>query len=225
LAAIPKAPELPLPSDPRWRAVRARDASADGTFVFAVRTTGIYCRPSCRARAALARNIIFFPNGTAAAAAGFRPCRRCQPDHAGPRPQAAWIVAACRRIECATDSAEAAPTLATRAAAAGLSTSHFQRRFQAATGLSPKAYATAHRARRLRAQLAERGVSVTDAIYAAGFQASSRFYAGATARLGMTPSVWRQGGEGVEIRFALGQTTLGALLVACSPRGVCAIAL
>ncbi|ABL72303.1 bifunctional DNA-binding transcriptional regulator/O6-methylguanine-DNA methyltransferase Ada [Paracoccus denitrificans] len=212
---------IPTESDPRWQRVLARDAAADGSFVYAVRTTGVYCRPSCPSRRAKPQNVTLYASPDQAEAAGFRPCRRCNPRGASAaEANAALVAAACRLIE----QAETPPTLQALAEAAGLSPFHFHRQFKAIIGLTPRAYAAAHRAGRLRARLAQ-GASVTGAIYEAGFNSSSRFYEGADGMLGMTPSAWRKGGAGAEIRFALGQCALGAILVAQSRRGICAIAL
>lgn len=218
------APE-PLSSDqdPRWSQVLGRDASADGAFVYAVATTGVYCRPSCPSRRANPRNVRFFKDPAAAQAAGFRPCLRCQPLGPSPVERSTTIIAeACRRIE----AADAPPKLDGLAAAAGMSPWHFHRRFKAVTGLTPRAYAVAHQARRVRAELgsAESG-GVTEAIYGAGFSSSSRFYERSDGMLGMTPTQFRRGGKDTEIRFAVGQCSLGAILVALSPRGICAISL
>ncbi|MFC3532899.1 bifunctional DNA-binding transcriptional regulator/O6-methylguanine-DNA methyltransferase Ada [Vogesella facilis] len=208
-------------SDPRWQAVLARDAGADGQFVYAVQSTGIFCRPSCPSRHARPENVRFYPDAAAASAAGYRPCRRCRPEAESPaQQQAALIARLCRQIE----DAEQAPTLAALAASAGLSPYHLQRVFKAATGLSPKAYASAHRAARLRQSL-QATPSVTEAIYQAGYNASSRFYEQSAALLGMTPSAWRAGGKAQHIHFAIAQCSLGALLVAQSERGICAILL
>jgi AraC family transcriptional regulator of adaptative response/methylated-DNA-[protein]-cysteine methyltransferase len=205
--------------DPRWRAVCTRDRAADGTFVYAVRTTGVYCRPSCASRPARPENVAFFDTPAAAAQAGFRACRRCQPD--GEATATVDVVArACRLIE----SAETAPTLAALAAAVGLSPFHLHRRFKAATGVTPREYAAAHRARRVRGALAS-GARVTDALYDAGYGSSARFYEQADAVLGMTPSRFRAGGAQTTIRFALGDCSLGAILVAATDLGVCAILL
>ncbi|WP_018001330.1 bifunctional DNA-binding transcriptional regulator/O6-methylguanine-DNA methyltransferase Ada [Paracoccus sp. N5] len=212
---------LATAKDPRWQRVLARDAGADGRFVYAVRTTGVYCRPSCPARRAKPENVGFFPDPAAAEAAGFRPCRRCNPRGAGlAEANAALVTAACRLIE----AAETPPSLDALAEAAGLSRFHFHRLFKAQTGLTPREYAGAHRAGRLRARL-EDGDSVTGALYEAGFNSNSRFYETAGALLGMAPSAYRKGGAGAEIRFALAQCALGALLVAQSRQGICAIAL
>lgn len=207
--------------DPRWRQVLDRDPGADGQFWYSVRTTGVYCRPSCGARHALPENVAFHASQEEARAAGFRPCRRCRPDQTGRGAgHAERITAACRTIE----TAEAMPTLDALAAVAGLSPSHFHRLFKAATGLTPRAYAQACRARRLRHGLTAED-SVTAAIFAAGYGSSSRFYEESDRVLGMSPRAFRQGGADQAIRFAIGQCALGAALVACSDRGICAISL
>ena len=208
-------------ADPRWAAVQARDAGADGRFVYSVSTTGVYCRPSCPSRRARPEHVRFHDTVADAQQAGFRSCRRCLPD-GPPRAelQAQLVAAVIRHIE----QADAPPSLDDLARQAGVSPGHLHRMFKAQTGLTPRAYAQALRARRLREQL-DGGVSVTDAIYAAGYGSNGRFYEGADAVLGMTPTAWRRGGADVEIRFAVGQTSLGAMLVARSLRGICAIAL
>lgn len=207
--------------DPRWAQLRARDRAADGQFVYSVRTTGVYCRPSCPARPARPENIRFHATPAEAEAAGFRACRRCQPDQPPlAERHAATIAALCRRIE----TAPTMPTLAALATQAGLSPHHLHRLFRQVTGLTPRAYAQAQRAQQVRSALA-RSATVTEAIYDAGYQASSRFYSEAGAVLGMTPSAFRAGGAATEIRFAIGQCSLGAILVAASARGVCAILL
>jgi AraC family transcriptional regulator of adaptative response/methylated-DNA-[protein]-cysteine methyltransferase len=207
--------------DPRWAAVLARDPSADGQFYYSVKTTGVYCRPSCPARIPNRKNVRFHTTRTEAEQAGFRPCRRCKPDQPAPaEQQAAKITAICRRIE----TSDSLPTLAELAEQAGMSPYHFHRTFKAVTGLTPRGYAAAHRARRLRSEL-ERGGSVTEAIYGAGYNSSGRFYEESARVLGMTPSRYRAGGADTEIRFALGLCSLGSILVAMSPRGVCAISL
>jgi AraC family transcriptional regulator of adaptative response/methylated-DNA-[protein]-cysteine methyltransferase len=214
-------PALPIELDPRWAQVVARDGAADGTFWYSVATTGVYCRPSCGARTANPRNVRFHATPAAAEQAGFRPCKRCKPDQPPREARHATLVAdACRSIEQAPEP----PALATLAAAAGLSPSHFHRVFRAVTGVTPNAYAAARRTRRIRAQLT-RSNTVTDAIYEAGFHASSRFYEKSDHMLGMTPSTFRAGGADTTIRFAVGACSLGAILVASSPRGVCAILL
>ncbi|CAJ0899724.1 Bifunctional transcriptional activator/DNA repair enzyme Ada [Ralstonia sp. LMG 32965] len=205
--------------DPRWARVLARDASADGQFVYAVKTTGVYCQPSSPSRLPRPENVEFFDTPADAEAAGYRPSRRAGPDQTTVRAQQAALVAqACRRIE----AADTPPTLDALAQDAGLSPYHFHRLFKSVTGLTPKAYADAHRARKLRAQLG-RGSSVTEAIYDAGFNASSRFYEASDNVLGMTASRYRAGGVQTTIRFAVGECSLGSILVAQSDRGICAI--
>ncbi len=211
----------PLPrtsaDDARWRAVERRDPAAD--FVYSVRTTGVYCRPSCAARRPRRENVAFHATCADAERAGFRPCKRCRPNEAPlAERQAAAVANACRLIE----AAEEMPSLDALAQAAGLSRFHFHRVFKAATGVTPKAYADARRGRRVRAELAERD-TVTEAIYGAGFNSNGRFYAAASDLLGMTPKEFRGGGSGRAIRFAVGECSLGAILVAATDRGVCAI--
>jgi len=210
--------------DPRWRAILARDAAADGHFVYSVRTTGIYCRPSCGSRRARPENVGFHTNPTAAERAGFRACLRCLPRGAslGQR-HAAAVTKACRLIE----RAESLPLLQALARHVGLSAWHFHRVFKAHTGVTPRAYAVAQRDRRLREALQRAGGAgrVTDAIYDAGFNSSARAYDAAAGRLGMTPSAYRAGGSSARIRFAMGACSLGAILVASSERGLCAILL
>ncbi len=206
--------------DARLAAVRRRDPAADGRFVYSVATTGVYCRPSCAARPALRQNIAFHADGAEARIAGFRPCKRCRPDEPPlAERHAAAVASACRAI----DAADETPPLAVLAAAAGMSAYHFHRVFKAATGVTPKAYANARRAERLRAGL-DRGERVTDAIYDAGYGSSSRFYERSAERLGMTPRAFRDGGRDTELRFAVAQCSLGALIVAASDRGIAAIA-
>jgi AraC family transcriptional regulator of adaptative response/methylated-DNA-[protein]-cysteine methyltransferase len=201
--------------------VQQRDRRADGVFYYSVRSTGVYCRPSCAARQARRENVRFHASPADAERAGFRPCKRCRPERQDAADAHAQAVArACRLIE----TAEEMPTLAALAGAAGLSRFHFHRVFKTITGLTPKGYAAAHRAQRVRAELA-RSKSVTDAIYDAGFNSSGRFYASASALLGMTPSDFRAGGESAVIRFAVGECSLGSILVAATERGVCSILL
>lgn len=208
-------------ADPRWAAVLARDSGADGRFVYSVGTTGVYCRPSCGARAPRPENVRFHPTSADAERAGFRPCKRCRPDQPPLAERHAALVAAlCRQIE----TAETAPSLEALAQSAQMSIYHLHRLFKAVTGVTPKAYAAAHRARKVREELGRRA-SVTEAIYAAGYGSSGRFYAESDRRLGMTPRSYRAGGADTTIRFAVGECSLGAVLVAASPRGVCAILL
>ena len=208
-------------ADPRWAAVQTRDTAADGRFFYSVRTTGVYCRPSCGARPARPENVAFHASTAEAEAAGFRPCQRCKPDQPSlAQRQQRMVDRLCQWI----DAADPAPSLDALAAEAGMSPHHLHRVFKAITGLTPRDYAAARRAERMRAQLGD-ATTITEAIYAAGFNANSRFYESADAMLGMTPSQYRAGGADTEIRFAIGQCTLGAILVARSPRGVCAISL
>jgi AraC family transcriptional regulator, regulatory protein of adaptative response / methylated-DNA-[protein]-cysteine methyltransferase len=210
----------PLQQDPRWRAVVARERAADGKFVYCVKTTGIYCRPSCPARRAKRDNISFAASSVAAERAGFRPCKRCRPDRIGHADaQAAIITKICRIIE----TADPAPSLASLADMAGMSRFHFHRLFKAAVGVTPKAYAQAQRKARLHAELKRPNASVTAAFYNAGFNSSGRFYENSNALLGMGPKDYRAGGANKTIRFAIAKCTLGRLLVASSDRGVCAI--
>ncbi|WP_437595093.1 bifunctional DNA-binding transcriptional regulator/O6-methylguanine-DNA methyltransferase Ada [Sorangium sp. So ce1000] len=208
-------------SDPRWAALIARDASADGKFFYSVKTTGVYCRPSCGARPARPENVGFHPTAAAAERAGFRPCLRCKPDQPPlAERQAAQVAELCRLIE----SSEEVPSLEELARHAGLSVFHTHRVFKAVTGVTPKAYAAAHRARRVRAELGKNG-TVTQAIYAAGYSSGGRFYEQSNEVLGMTPTMYRAGGARMEIRFAIGECSLGSILVAATARGVCAILL
>jgi AraC family transcriptional regulator of adaptative response/methylated-DNA-[protein]-cysteine methyltransferase len=205
----------------RWEAVCRRDPAADGAFVYSVATTGVYCRPSCAARLPRRHNVAFHESPAEAERAGFRPCKRCRPHETGLGSGPARAVAkACRLIE----TAEEMPSLKTLATAAGMSRFHFHRTFRQIVGLTPRAYAEGRRGARLRDELDCRA-TVTEAIYGAGFNSSGRFYAASSGLLGMTPTAWRTGGNGVEIRFAVGQCWLGAVLVAATDRGVCAIAL
>lgn len=206
--------------DDRLAAVRRRDRSQDGAFFYGVRTTGVYCRPSCAARPARRENISFHPSCADAERAGFRACKRCRPNEAGQDArQAETVRRACRLI----DAAEDAPALAAIARQVGVSPFHFHRMFKQATGVTPKAYAAARRAARVQDGLGT-AESVTHAIYEAGFNAPSRFYEEAPDRLGMTPGAYRKGGAGAVIRFAVGQCSLGAILVAATGKGICAIA-
>jgi AraC family transcriptional regulator of adaptative response/methylated-DNA-[protein]-cysteine methyltransferase len=205
--------------DPRWHRVSARDPSADGEFVYSVATTGVYCRPSCPSRLANPKNVRFHANAAEAASAGFRACKRCRPDQPSSADvQAALVAAACRTIEQSLEGV----TLKSLAAAAGLSPFHFHRMFKAHAGVTPKAYAMARRTNRVRNEL-ERSTTVTEAIYDAGFNSNGRFYDTSDKMLGMTPGDFRAGGSNAAIRFAVGDCSLGSILVAQSDKGVCAI--
>jgi AraC family transcriptional regulator, regulatory protein of adaptative response / methylated-DNA-[protein]-cysteine methyltransferase len=207
------------PDDARWDAIVSKDKRADGQFYFSVRTTGVYCRPSCPARLARRENVAFHLSREAAEAAGFRACKRCRPREASQSERdAALIARACSLIE----KSDQPLRLATLAAASGLSPFHFHRVFKAATGVTPKAYADAHRADRVRKALPS-SRTITDAIYDAGFNSNGRFYASSAQVLGMTPGRYRAGGERVQIRFAIGECSLGSILVAATDKGVCAI--
>ena len=206
----------------RWRAVQARDPRFDGAFVFGVRSTGIYCRPTCPARRPLRRNVVFFPVAEAAEGAGFRSCRRCRPREASPRDrEAARVRTVCRRIEASADS-----TLSLKALSAevGWGPHHLQRTFKRIVGVSPRQYADAVRLRSLRERL-RKGDPVTTAIYDAGYGSSSRVYERAPARLGMTPATYRRGGRGMSIGYTVTTSPLGRLLVAATERGVAAVSL
>jgi AraC family transcriptional regulator of adaptative response/methylated-DNA-[protein]-cysteine methyltransferase len=225
MTATPTKTRQPSPSslaeDPRWARIIARDKTADGQLWYSVSTTGVYCRPSCPSRIANPSNVQLHDSLESAKATGFRPCRRCNPDGASIDAQNTALVAkACRIIE----ESEEEPSLEELAQAIGRSPSYFHRVFKAATGLTPKQYAAGHRAKKVRQELAS-GHTVTEAIYDAGFNSSGRFYEKSTDMLGMTPSRYRAGGTDEEIRFAVGQTSLGAILVASSQKGVAAILL
>ncbi|MEO6602982.1 MAG: methylated-DNA--[protein]-cysteine S-methyltransferase [Polyangiaceae bacterium] len=203
-----------LNSETCWAAFDTRDRLSDGLFVGAVRTTGIYCKPSCPARHPKRENVEFFTAPEEARAAGYRACLRCRPDEVG-RDRAA-VAKAVQLIEAAEEPLR----LAELAAAVGYAPHHFQRLFTRDTGVSPSAYARALRARRAQTHL-EKDKPVTDAIYDAGYSAPSRFYADAGSRLGMTPSAWRDGGRGETIRFVVADSPLGPLLIAATGKGIC----
>lgn len=208
-------------ADPRWKAVLARDAAADGRFYYSVKTTGVYCRPSCGARRPKPENVAFHPSRAAAEKAGFRACKRCKPDTVSVEEKnATRIERACRII----DAAENAPTLEWLAKKVGMSPYHFHRQFKQLTGMTPKVYATAQREQRLRAGL-RKSRSVTEAVLNAGYNTPARFYEKSKSALGMKASDYRAGGINARIRFALGKCSLGAILVAQSEKGLCAISL
>jgi AraC family transcriptional regulator of adaptative response/methylated-DNA-[protein]-cysteine methyltransferase len=212
---------MDMQTEQHFASIIARDPRADAAFFYAVKTTGVYCRPSCAARPPRPENVSFFVTGAEAQAAGYRPCKRCKPDQP-PRAEreADAVASACRIIE----SAEEPPALAALAAAAGLSPFHFHRMFKAVTGVTPKAYAAQHRDTRVKTAL-RTGSSVTEAIYDAGYNSSGRFYAGATSRLGMGAKVFRAGGAGEVICSALAPCAFGFVLVAATQKGICAISL
>lgn len=214
----------PAESNPRWAQVLQRDRDADGRFVYAVTTTGVFCRPSCPSRRPRIENTRFFDVPAQAVAAGFRPCRRCQPLRTGIADPSALhadhIAMACRRLE----SEEPQPDLQTLADAAGMSPGHFQRTFKRLLGVSPKRYADTQRARRLGRHL-QSGMNVTDAVYEAGYGSASRAYQAAQAHLGMTPGSYANKGAGESIRYACAPCSLGQVLVAGTEKGICAIEL
>jgi AraC family transcriptional regulator of adaptative response/methylated-DNA-[protein]-cysteine methyltransferase len=204
----------------RWRAVTRRDAAADGAFVYAVKTTGVFCRPTCPSRRPKPGNVLFFDGADAAARAGFRACRRCHPERAAsPRDDTTnRIRAAIRAIE----AADSPPTLAALAAAAGLSRFHFQRVFRRTVGVSPREYYAARRRDRLQRALGA-GESVDAAVYGAGYGSPSRVYEHARSLLGMSPAAYRSGAAGERIGHAFARSSLGWVGIAATARGVCAI--
>ena len=207
--------------DERWAAVANRNHAAVGEFVYCVTTTGVYCRPGCAARRPRRENVRFHASCEDAEAAGFRPCRRCRPNEPSlAERHARSVAAACRLVE----TAEEPPDLDSLAQAAGMSRFHFHRVFKAVTGFTPRAYAAARRADRTRKAL-RTSRTVTEAIYDSGFNSSGRFYAASPEMLGMAPAVFRGGGAGETIRFAVGECSLGSILVAATAKGVCAILL
>ncbi len=197
-----------------WAAFSARNRAFDGMFVGAVKTTGIYCKPSCPARHPLPHNVEYFADGEGARAAGYRACLRCKPDEVGRDREA--VTRAVALIE----ANEAMPVLDRLAAQVGYAPHHFHRLFKRDLGVTPIAYARALRARRAETKLRETG-TVTKAIYDAGYESPSRFYADASDRLGMTPSAWKKGGAGVTIRYAIVDTILGSMLLAATDKGIC----
>jgi AraC family transcriptional regulator of adaptative response/methylated-DNA-[protein]-cysteine methyltransferase len=213
-------PEAPFdPDSPRWQAVLARDpAPACGPFLYAVTTQGVFCRPGCPSRAPLRRNTRFFADAAGAEAAGFRACKRCDPKGDRAALHAAAVAAACAMIE----GAETMPSLADLAARAGYARHHFLRLFRDVTGVTPRSYAEAVRARRLQAALAA-GDRVAEAVAGAGFGSESRVYEDTSRHLGMTPGAARRGGAGEVIRFAHATSAMGPLLVGATEAGVCFI--
>lgn len=208
-------------TEKRWSAVLEHKKDADGRFVYAVKTTGIFCRPSCSARRPKQKNVEFYEDAQSAVLAGFRPCLRCEPDQASEAERNAEIVAdLCRFIENSAES----PTLHQLALRAGFSTSHTHRLFKRVTGITPAGYAAAHRESLLRNGL-QSDLAVTDAMYRAGYGSTSHFYEDTRKVLGMKPSQYRKGGFGLKIKFAVGECSLGSVLVAATEHGVCSISL
>ncbi|WP_284960364.1 bifunctional DNA-binding transcriptional regulator/O6-methylguanine-DNA methyltransferase Ada [Citrobacter portucalensis] len=211
---------LCITDDDRWQSVVDRDVDADGQFVFAVQTTGIFCRPSCRAKHALRKNVRFYADAQQAQDAGFRPCKRCQPDKdSAQQHRLDKIARACQLLE-----QESPLTLDELAQQVAMSPYHLHRLFKATTGMTPKVWQQSWRARRLRDALAK-GVPVTQAILNAGFPDSSSYYRKADEALGMTAKQFRKGGDNVSVRYTLADCALGRCLVAESERGICAILL
>lgn len=203
----------------RWQAFSSRDNQADGQFFIGVKTTGIFCRVLCPARLPKRENILFYDTWQEAAAAGFRACKRCHPTELEPEtPHRSAIIRACKIL----DSAENQPTLVTLAKTAGLSSFHFQRVFKGIVGVTPKQYYMEKRSSRIRQNLQQTN-RVTDAIYDAGFGSSARFYSQASDTLGMKPSDFQKGGDGMEISFAISPSYLGLVLVAATATGICLI--
>ncbi len=206
--------------DDRWHAVVARDKSRDGVFVYGVRSTGVYCRPSCASRLPRYSQVVFFPVPELAEQAGFRPCKRCQPNlHPAPDPQLEIVRRICQQIERAS---EGRPTLAWLGRSVGISPYHLQKLFKRIVGITPHQYAGAHRLGTLKDRLKD-GWTVTDALYDAGYGSSSRLYEKSSAQLGMTPATYRRGGAGLAIRYAIADSHVGYVLAAATERGVCAI--
>jgi AraC family transcriptional regulator of adaptative response/methylated-DNA-[protein]-cysteine methyltransferase len=206
----------------RWQAVLARDAGSDGSFVYGVRSTGVYCRPSCPARRPRREQVVFFPAAEMAEAAGFRACRRCRPHEVASRdPDLRLVQQACRYIET---SAEEPLKLATLGARFNVNPRRLQRAFTRLVGVSPRQYGEAVRLGRFKARV-KSGEAVTQAVYEAGYGSSSRLYEKAGIQLGMTPGTYRRGGEGMEIRYTIVACPLGRLLMAATERGICAVSL
>lgn len=219
---MPSAEQAAPPADDRWRAVLARDRAQDGTFVYAVRSTGVYCRPSCPSRRPRRDRVKFFVLPEAAEHAGYRACLRCRPrELAAADPVLQRLRTVCRFIEA---NLEETLTLERLAAEAGLGPHHLQRTFKAALGISPRDYAEALRLRELRRRL-RRGDPVSDAGYAAGYGSSRALYERAPSQLGMTPAAFRKGGQGLSISFAVADSSLGKILVAATERGICRVGL
>lgn len=210
-----------IKTDSRWRAIEHRDTKADGSFFYSVRTTGVYCYPSCPARLPRPENVAFHSTPEAAEAAGFRPCKRCKPREAPrERRRAALVESLCRMIEASEEEL----SLQQLADGVNLSPSYVQRTFKAVSGISPKQYWIARRREKMQSTLRDAS-TVTEAVYAAGFGSAARFYDESTSVLGMTPRNYRAGGSGKTITFAIASTSLGAVLVAATDRGVCSILL
>src|SRR5271166_5763130 len=206
-------------SDRRWQAVLDRDGSHDGTFVFGVSSTGIFCRPSCPAKRPRRENVRFFEHATAAEQAGYRACLRCRPKAVDGNPQSALVRALCRYIE---QNIEDRLTLGLLAAKFRRSAFHLQRMFKSVLGVSPKAYIDACRLRQVKQNL-QAGHDVTTSLYAAGYGSSSRLYERTASQLGMTPEKYRRGAMAAVVRFTIAPSPLGKMLIAATDKGICAI--
>jgi AraC family transcriptional regulator of adaptative response/methylated-DNA-[protein]-cysteine methyltransferase len=209
-------PQPYVTDDARWKAVLARDASADGAFYYAVHPTGIYCRPTCPSRRPLRTHIVFFEDIDSAERGNFRPCLRCRPKEVSPQQR---VVAHILQL---LDTVEVPPSLAELSETVGLSSSHLQRVFKRATGLSPKQYAAAQRLQRFKTGL-KQGGSVTGAMYDAGYGSSRALYEKANQQLGMAPGAYKRGGKAEQIAYALTDSPIGRMLVAGTTRGICAV--
>ena len=205
-----------------WRVVSERDARFDGAMVYGVRSTGVFCKPSCPSRRPRREQVLFFATFKAAERAGFRACLRCQPQILSKtHPQIKMVLRACRLIE---EAMEESPSLAALGAERGISPHHLQRTFKSIMGITPRRYRAAHRLKHFKEQI-KKGETVTNAIYEAGYGSSSRLYEKSGADLGMTPAIYRRGGQGMKINYSMTECPLGRLLVARTERGVCAVTL
>jgi AraC family transcriptional regulator, regulatory protein of adaptative response / methylated-DNA-[protein]-cysteine methyltransferase len=211
--------EMNATSERRWLAVAKRDSSLDGTFVFGVSSTGVFCRPSCPARRPRRENVRFFDNATAAERAGYRACLRCRPKAVDGNPQSALVRGVCRYIE---QHMEDRLTLGGLAKQFRRSPFHLQRMFKAVLGISPKAYMDACRLRQVKQNL-QSGHDVTTSLYAAGYGSSSRLYERTATQLGMTPEKYRRGAVAAVVRYTIAPSPLGRMLIAATDKGICAI--
>jgi AraC family transcriptional regulator of adaptative response/methylated-DNA-[protein]-cysteine methyltransferase len=210
-----------------WQAVMARDAQFEGAFVYAVRSTGVYCRPTCASRRPSRNQVAFYSSPEAAEVAGFRPCRRCRPQGEAadsPSVQAKLVERLCREIDASLDEGDGAITLATLSQRVGANPYQVQRRFKRVMGITPRQYADAQRLARLKSRLRE-GQDVTGALYDAGYGSSRALYERAPSRMGMTPATYRKGGLGMHVGYTIADCPLGRLLVGATERGVCAVCL